>query len=319
MEKYELTKEDKKFVDSLIKIVRYRENVYVDLCEAEVCNINDQYILDHIYEQLDYAFDKEKAIMSYLKDDDECINAIIKYISQKYDYQDSPIDDICVSTMDTSNRDIKRALALLNNKRINYDLNKSYDNILDKMLNDSMILKKAVDLDYYQGYLYFMQEYINDQMDLIVRRKLIQCKYNLYYLNPSLEEAMRENHFVVNNNLYQASKMTSDSLDISDDVYYDMLHYEGFTSAIDNIDNIVDFKEEEIHKDVAGLLSFGAFVKSALLMLDDLNVSSVKEKMQNGIKEIPPYYYFKIDTLNEIFETLEDNRAKSMKLSLRGN
>ena len=319
MGKYELTDEDKAFVDALMHIIKYRENTYFELCDIEVCNITDQYIIDHIYEQLDYVCQKEKEIMNYLKEDDERINGIIDYIYQKYDCQDSPIDDICVSNMDISNRDVKRALALINHKRISYDYNKSYDSILDKMLNNSMILKSAVDLDYYQGYLYFMQEYINDQMDLMVRRKLIQCKYNLYFLNPRLEEAMKENKFVVNRNLYQASKMTADSLDLSDNAYYDILHYEGFTNAIENIDNIVDFKEEELHKDVVGLLSFSAFVKSALLMSGDNEISLIKERTQQRMNEVPPYYYYKLDTLHELFETLEDNRAKSMRLSLRGS
>lgn len=318
MAKYELTKDDIKFVDNLIKIVRYRENVYVELCDLEVCNIKDQYIIDNIYEQLDYAFAKEKEIMGYLKENDNRINAIVEYISNKYDYHDSPTDDVCVSTMDISNRDIKRALALLNDKRIKID-NNSNENFLDKMLNNSLILKSAVDLDYYLGYLYFIQEYIDDQMDLSVRRKLIQCKYNLYFLNPKLEETMYDDKFNVNNRLYQSSKMVADYLGISDEAYYDLIHIEGFESGNENINNIANLKEEELHKDAVGILSFSAFIKSSLLMLDNTGISLLKERSKEKINNLSQEDYLKIDILHRTFDTIEENRSKSMRISLRGS
>ena len=161
---------------------------------------------------------------------------------------------------------IKRIINILDVKETDLIIQdiKSYDN---EFKTSYLTVFHSIKEDFQTLFIYFLNEFINDDDNKIYKNRLIKAKYLICFLEPQLENKLINNDF--NNNIL-ISQSTADLLVINNTEYNQLVlsYVKSFMLVyINKLLNIKDYEYVEYNKRVNSLI-YQVLIKSIYEMLN---------------------------------------------------
>lgn len=206
---------------------------------------------DKIYNNFDLDFCKCLSLQEYIKKtylskricEDILIDGIIdSFEYRRVYYMINYIGNLKMNSLND--------LSLLGIKveQISFNPNNS-TNMLDKEVSLLMKLSNALDDDYYGSFIMFLEDDINNEINMNNKRELIYRKFYSIYFYKSIERIMIENNFIFPNQIYSNSRMIYSFLnrnkdeDLTGSDIYFLSHFEKL------INKYLYLSEHDMHSD----------------------------------------------------------------------
>lgn len=185
--------------------------------------------------------------------------------------------------------DTNNVTRLMPKEMTNLIKNQSIPN-LDKLTNyaikSNIDLNKSIEKDTFNGFLLFLQEFIDNNKYLDIKNQLIQTKYDIAFIDVDIENDMISNTFNIQNTLYENARFTADLYQIPLDALTMIKNSNGSTNALIQISEIIKINDEDYsdkEKLITSILR-QCLLRSSLLTLTDDTIDDVNFKFHEIIE-----------------------------------
>lgn len=305
MDKYILNSSDFELINNLIKTTSSLDTLYKKMYELE---INDKKQTEEYQKLLDYlnisleVEDKlySEANLSYSR----CI-AIVNFILNKK-LPDKFLNDVeSIMQQDYSNRVLRRILSVLVHKIL-----EDYENIKEMLPNEiidlmhqigmpnpdkvvshaiysSIELQKAFEKDTLNGFLVFLQEFIDGKDYRFYKNDLISAKYNTAFINKSIESEMVNNKFEIPETFYVNSRFVADITQTDLELYNLLKNLYGVKESTKQISEIIELGDMDYSNSKKAITSIlrQCLMRANFLLMSDEAISDVNYEFHEFVED----------------------------------
>lgn len=305
MENYTLNTNDFELINKLIKLTSSIDTLYKKMYELE---INDKKQTEEYQKTLDSLsgyLDLEKRLYDNSNlDFSKCI-AIVKFIINKK-MPDEILNDVeSIMQQDYNNRILRRMLNIFSNKILeNYETIKEMlpkeiinfmeqieipdsDKVLSQTIYSSIELEKAFEKDMLNGFLVFLQEFIEGNDYKNYKNDLICAKYNTAFITKSIENDLINNNFDISKNFYINSRLVADLTKMDLELYNMLKNSYGLKESNKQISEILkigDMDYSELKKVITSIFR-QCLLRVNLLLMNDEFIENVNNDFYEYIKD----------------------------------
>lgn len=294
--KYELTSEDKNFINKATNIGKEIFYIYEKLANLEI----DGKDTDNI----EYRKNVEK-LRKLVSLEDSIYNMEILGKNRLRN-----LIDYLNSIKETENMN-----DFINTRIINRLIIK-----LDKYNKDPIVyLTSSISDDLENITLLFSNDYINNPKYLKYRNDLIKTKYIRIFLDNKLEKKCLEDNFNISNNVYLSHKLVSDYLEFDERFLntYKMEYLSLFILSQSSVIASLSDKDLDSYFENMKALISKLTLKSALILLDSNLIDKMYHEILNSNDNSNNSNHSKsYIILKEAFEEIEDDKKKISTVSL---
>lgn len=341
MEKYRLQTQDFELIEKLTKTTTSIETLYKKMYDLEINGKKETEDFKKIVDYLKIAIDVESKMyqdssLSYQR----CI-ALADYILQDK-LPDSFLDDVeSIMTQDYSNRVLRRILNILVHKIISdYESVKEMlptelldlmfqlgisnpDKMVTQAIYSSIELQKAFEKDTLNGYLVFLQEFINKKDYEAFKEDLIRSKYNTSFINKIIEEDMISNNFDIPETFYLNSKFVADITQTDLKLYGLLKNSYGVKESTKQISEVIEMKDEDYNNPKSATTSIlrQCLMRASFLLMSDEVISDINYEFHEFIENEKYLNRHPDDHISErliinCFKSIKRDKSKQVVLSL---
>lgn len=304
MEKYKLQNEDYELIQELTKIDTIIELIYKKLYELEINNKKDSNDFKNYLNSLKNIIKVENKIYK-----DANLNHIRSFALANYilDYK-LPVhflNDIeSLMTQDYSNKVLRRIMNILYHNIV-FD-NKMYkekfpsellelmknigisdiDSIVNESIHSNIELRKAFEKDTLNGYLVFLQEYINNEYYKAFKINFTHNKYITSFVYKNVENNMISDNFNIQDTFYINSRLIADLTNINLKLYEELKNDYGLEECTSQISKLINIKDSEYNdrKNIITSLLRECYIRSTFLLLNDETILDINSSFHDFIE-----------------------------------
>ncbi len=302
MQEYMLLKKDYEWLKKIINITTSIENLYKKLITLEINEKNntEEYekiinyldiateIEDKLYKEANLDFAKSNMIINYIisfKLPDEFKSDIENILEQNYDY--NVLIRIINILVDIQLSDYKTIKNMELYELINLCEEFYINNINDISVYNNIELKKAFEKDIMNGFVNFLQDYIDEQNYNLYKEKLIKSKYNIVFINKNIEQYIKKNKFKIPKNFYTSSRFIADITQTNLEIYNSLKTFHGIKVSTKQISEIIEMNNidySNVDKTIACILR-QCLMKSGFLLINEEYLSVLNSEFNKYITE----------------------------------
>ena len=330
MEKYILNTSDFEFINSLIKTTSSIDTLYRKMCELEVNGEKDTEEYQQLLDYLNISLEVENKLYSDAKLNYSRCVAIVNFILNKK-LPDKFLNDVeSIMQQDYSNRILRRILNVLVHKILedheslkemlpNEMIELMYqigmpnpDKIVSHAIYSSIELQKAFEKDSLNGFLNFLQEFIDNNDYKFYKKDLICTKYNTAFINKSVESEMISNKFEIPATFYINSRFVADITQTDLELYNLLKNLYGTKESTKQISEIIELGDMDYGDSKKAITSIlrQCFMRANFLLMSDEAISDVNYEFHEFIEDKK---YLERHPQDRISEQLIINCFKSIK------
>jgi len=334
-----MQKQDYEKLESLLGYTNSVDVLYEKLYELEIAGLKSSEEYKNHLEYLTIALEVEAEQYEGISLDRS--QDIITFLDSEVIPMDFMDDVECVLSQKNENRAVRRILAILGNKVLlddNFVKNVIPECIMDILyaigmpnpeetvahgINVSVQMNKVLQDETMNTFLSFVQEAIEDTNNQPFIAELLKVKYDIAFINKSVEAGMLTNNFDVQKSLMLSSKLTSDMLGIQDRLYELLKNGYGIsvmTYQISEMLQISDLDYSIKNKAISSILR-EAIMRSALLLMDAeaiMDINTDYHDLVDDPKNAQIYEYSKISQsmIIRAFKKTKEDKEKYPVLSI---
>lgn len=305
MEKYELRTNDFVLIDKLLKKASSIDEVYNKLYELEIAGKKETDEYKKLLEILSATINEEnkiyeEAILTYSR----CV-AILNFLLNKKLPKNFLSNMESIMQQDYSNRALRRTAGVFVHKIIE-DCESVKEMVPDDLLDfmeemgasnpDTLVshaiysnieLQKAFEKDILNGFLTILQENIEIDAFKIYREFLIASKYNVAFINKSIEPEIINNHFNIQDTFYINSRIIADLTKTDLELYELLKNSFGINEATKQILKVLeigDMDYSDSNKATTSILR-QCLMRAAFLLIGDDIISEVKSEFVKFVED----------------------------------
>lgn len=341
MEKYKLTNEDYKWLERIIQTTISIETLYKKLFNLEITVQKDSEEYKKVMDYLSIAIDVEDkayedADLSYYK----CI-ALADYIINDRISEKFLNDTESIMQQDYNNRVLRRILNNLVHRILSdYDSIREMlpnelvelvkqlgmpnpDELVSKAIYSDIELQKAFEKDTFNGFLTFLQEFIDKKEYNFFKEHLIRTKYNTAFINKNIEIDMRSNKFEIPETFYENARFVADLIQIDLDLFYILKNSYGANESTKQISEIIEMSDLDYGDTTKATTSIlrQCLMRASFLLMSDEVISDVNYEFHEFVENKKYLDRHKNDHISEqlvinCFRGIKKDRNKPSVLSL---
>lgn len=341
MEKYKLVSEDYKWLERIIQTTTSIETLYKKLFDLEIKGQKDTEEYKQIMDYLSIAIDVEdkvyeEANLNYYK----CI-ALADHIIDDRLPEKFLNDTESIMQQDYNNRVLRRILNVLVHKVLSdYDSIREMlpnelielmkqlgmpnpDELVSKAIYSSIELQKAFEKDTFNGFLAFLQEFINKKDYNSFKEHLIRSKYNTAFINKNIEIDMRSNKFEIPETFYANARFIADLIQVDLDLFYVLKNSYGVKESTKQISEIIEMSDLDYGDTTKATTSIlrQCLMRASFFLMSDEVISDVNYEFHEFVENKKYLERHQNDHISEqlvinCFRGIKKDRNKPSVLSL---
>ena len=322
MDIIEINKNEKNKIKELIQYSRNIEFLNNQMCELEINGLknSDRYEkLLNSFKLINILENKIYKSLSFSR-----FNDLIKYVKSFIKFKQNEKYERFIFG-NAKDNDIIRVLNILRNIESKRYINPTTKN---KNCNDQKIVKakimNAIEVDFFNCFLYFIQESINKSDNVNIENNLIRAKYNIIYQNKDIENMLISNNFEIPSDLYLSSEFVSKFFNYNMKEFYELKNKWSSDIATVQIFKLIEISDKDLEKLPINLrvIIRNCLLKAALMVINDDNIADVNyvfhELVDNKkFKEKYPNVNLSIKMVINSFNSMRKNKSVPTTLTFK--
>ena len=316
MDDYKLEKEDYIKFDRLLKVTKSIYSLYNKLYELEIEGKKDSEEYDKVLEYLNLSIEVENNIYKEFNNFFKTISLIdniIKDLPKKYNFYTESI-----IKRDLDRNIVQRILITLINRAFTeedciYETfidNIGYynelicgdlDNLLDKSVEKTLKMFKAIEKDYFNIFLYFLNEVKESAYEETFNNALIKAKYDLSFLNRNIENDLINMRFELPDKIIMNSKFISENITFNNRNYNYMKNVIGKYKADYNIHELLKQYDSDYSNEDCLISNFirQLFLIASLILVSKKCIEQINNDFNKVIESDEYLKYHSDDKLSQ--------------------
>lgn len=305
MKKYKLVNKDFEWLERITQTTISIEALYKKMYDLEINGQKDTEEFSTLMEYLTIAIDVEDKVyndanLNYSK----CV-ALTEYIINDKLPSEYLNDTESIMLQDYNNRVSRRILNILMHKVISdYNSVKEVlpreligvmeqlgmpnpEQLVSQAIYSSVELQKAFEKDILNGFLAFLQEFINKKDYYSFRKYLVRSKYNTAFINKDTEIDMRNNRFEIPETFYTNSSFIADLTQTDLELFELLKNSYGTREANQQISEIIEMNDMDYSDPTKATTSIlrQCLMRAAFLLMSDEVISDINYEFHQFIED----------------------------------